>query len=296
LRPFAIAGLQLELPWGNNLDLLIEEIRAAKARLPWLNMIVLGELNCYVAATTAAEPMPGAAEDAFRRVARDNNVWLVPGSLFESNGGRVYNTTPVIDPRGNVVTRYRKMFPFAPYEQGVTPGDAFAVFEVPGVGKFGISICYDIWFPEHARTLAWMGAEVILNPSLTNTIDRDLELALVRATAAQNQCYVFNVNGAGRAGFGRSIVCGPGGDVLHQASSAREVFALELDLDVVTRTRERGWHGLGQVVKSFRDNTVSFPPYAESARSATFDALGPLGKPQAEQAQSAVPPLRIAKN
>ncbi len=295
MRPFAIAGLQLELPRGNNLDLLVEEIRLAKARLPWLNMIVLGELNCYGAATSTAEAMPGAAEEAFRAAARDNNIWLVPGSLFERVGDAIHNTTPVIDPRGNVVTRYRKMFPFTPYEQGVSPGDTFAVFEVPGVGKFGISICYDIWFPEHARTLAWMGAEVILNPSLTNTIDRDTELALVRAAAAQNQCYVFNVNGAGTAGFGRSIVAGPGGEVLHQAATAREVFALELDLDVVTRVRERGWHGLGQVLKSFRDSTVAFPPYAQGARSDALDALGPLEKPQAEQAQSPVPPLRIAK-
>ncbi len=195
------------------------------------------------------------------------------------------------------------MFPFYPYEQGVTPGDSFCVFDVPEVGRFGISICYDIWFPEAARTLAWMGAEVIINPSLTNTIDRDVELSIVRATAAQNQCYVFNVNVAGTLGFGRSIVCGPGGEVLYQAGPVREVFALELDLDYVQRVRERGWNGLGQVLKSFRDNTVAFPPYQQGARSPALDALGTLDKPQAlssgsdqeKSEESHMPHLRIAK-
>jgi predicted amidohydrolase len=283
LRPFAIAGLQLELPRGNNLAMLVEEIRLAKARLPWVNMLVLSELATYGTAPSNAEAFPGPAESACCKAARDNKVWLITGSVFECDGDKIYNTASVIDPQGAVVARYRKIFPWFPYEAGIEPGDHFTVFDVPGVGRIGVSICYDIWFPEHARTLAWMGAEMIVNPSLTNTIDRDVELSLARATAAQNQCFLFNVNGAGTAGFGRSIVCGPGGEVLHQASIGREVFALEFDFDIITRARERGWHGLGQVVKSFRDNKVPFAPYTAGARSQAFDALGPLKMPKAEE-------------
>ena len=160
------------------------------------------------------------------------------------------------------------------------------MFDVPGVGRFGISICYDIWFPETTRALAWLGAEVVINTSLTNTIDREVELTLVRAAAASNQCYVFNVNGAGMLGFGRSIVCGPGGDVLYQAGSGREVLALELDLDQVVSVRERGWNGLGQVLKSFRDRPIAYPPYQNGARSAVLDALGPLARPQGRKAET----------
>jgi hypothetical protein len=142
-----------------------------------------------------------------------------------------------------------------------------------------------------------MGVEVVINPSLTNTVDRDVELAIARASAAQNQCFVFNVNTAGTLALGRSIVCGPGGEVLHQASHGRDIFALELDLDVVARVRERGWHGLGQTLKSFRDNEVAFPPYAAGATSQALDALGALEKPQSaiESDAQSMPHLRIAK-
>jgi predicted amidohydrolase len=83
----------------------------------------------------------------------------------------------------------------------VTP----VVFDVPGAGKIGIAICYDVWFPEASRTLAAMGAEVILVPTMTNTIDRDVELSIARSTAAINQCIVVDVNVGGEQGFGRSV-------------------------------------------------------------------------------------------
>lgn len=297
MRLFSIAGLQLELARENNVARIVAEVRAAKKRLPWVDMIVVGELSAYGAGTDEAEPRDGPAETAFAAVAREMGVWLIPGSLFERAATGIYNTAPVINPAGEIVARYRKMFPFYPYESGVTPGDSFCVFDVPKVGRIGLSICYDIWFPETTRTLAWMGAEVVISPSLTNTVDRDVELSITRANAAMNQCYVFNVNTAGKLGLGRSIVCGPGGEVLHQASHGHDVFALELDLDAVTRVRERGWNGLGQPLKSFRDNDVVFPPYAEGAKSQTLEALGALEKPASaiEGDAQSVPHLRIAK-
>ena len=74
----------------------------------------------------------------------------------------------------------------------------FCVFDVPDVGRFGLSICYDMWFPETTRQLTSQGVEVLLHPVLTGTTDRDAELAIARATAAQFQCYVIDVNGLGR--------------------------------------------------------------------------------------------------
>ena len=86
----------------------------------------------------------------------------------------------MINPAGEIITRYEKMFPFYPYEAGITPGSAFCVFDVEDVGRFGVSNCYDIWFPETSRTLAAMGAEVILHPVMTTYIDRDIDLDQVR--------------------------------------------------------------------------------------------------------------------
>ncbi len=207
----------------------------------------------------------------------------MPGSLYVREGDRVHNVIPVIDPGGRVVARHRKMFPFLPYETGVASGTEFVVFDVPSVGRFGVSNCYDMWFPETTRTLAAMGAEVILHPSMTNTIDRDVELAIARANAASNQCYFFDINVAGALGFGRSIVCGPGGEVIHQAGSVREVFPVEVDFELVRRVRRRGWNGIGQVLKSFRDRAVDFPVCADRNHPAdALAALGPLQLPGRE--------------
>jgi deaminated glutathione amidase len=276
LGTLGIAGLQLDLEKGNNLARIGDEVAAAKKRLPWVDVIVLSELSAYGPDPRHAEPEGGPAEGELRRMAREAGVWLVPGSVFQQRSGHTYNVCPVIDPGGAVIARYSKMFPFTPYECGVTGGDGFCVFDLPGVARIGISICYDVWFPEVTRTLAWMGAEVILCPSLTNTIDREVEAVVVRANAAVNQVYFANINSAGRLGYGRSIVCGPGGEVIHQAGEGREVIACELDLDYLRRVRERGWNGLGQPLKSFRDCSVAFPPYQPGARSAALDALGPV--------------------
>src|SRR5262249_55728414 len=155
-------------------------------------------------------------EGRLAEIGRLNGVWLVPGSLFERSGNAVFNTTPVIAPTGAVVARYRKMFPFQPYERAIESGSEFVTFDIPGITRAGVSICYDMWFPETTRTLAAMGAEVILHPTLTDTIDRDVELAIARASAATNQCYFFDINGVGDGGVGRSIVVDPSGYVLHE--------------------------------------------------------------------------------
>jgi predicted amidohydrolase len=173
------------------------------------------------------------------------------------------------------------MFPFRPHEQGVEGGSEFVIFDVPEVGRFGVSICYDMWFPETTRTLASMGAEVILHPTMTDTLDRDLELSIARTNAAINQCYFFDFNGVGAMGNGRSIVVGPSGDVIHQCGVGEEVVPVEVDFNRVRRERERGMHGgLGQPLKSFRDRSVDFPLYSSESRSSPFfDTLGPLLKP-----------------
>ncbi len=275
MATFAIAGLQLEITRSDNLAYLRSEIEAVAARFPWVQMVLLGELSTHGSGTARAEPPGGRSEQEFCRIARALRIWLVPGSFYVREGDSVFNLSPVINPAGEVVARYRKMFPFLPYETGVASGTDFVVFDVPSVGRFGISNCYDMWFPETTRTLAAMGAEVILHPSMTNTIDRDVETAIARANAASNQCYFFDINVAGQLGFGQSIICGPGGEVIHQAGRGREIIPVEIDLEAVRRARRRGWNGIGQVLKSFRDRAVDFPVCAN--RSTTFDGLGALG-------------------
>lgn len=285
MSSFAVASVQLECRIGDNLGAMARQIAVVAKRFPWVDMILFGELCAHGPGLGAAEPMPGATEAHFCALARKHDVWLVPGSMYELDNGSIYNTVPVIDRQGRVVTRYRKIYPFEPYETGVTPGTECVTFKVPGVGTFGLSICYDFWFPETIRTLVWKGAEVILHPTLTSTIDRDAELAIARASAVTNQCYVLDVNSAGELAVGRSIVVGPEGDVLHVAGTGQEIIPLRIDLERVRRSRSDGVHGLGQPLKSFRDGPATFPPYAAGAgHSQSLQALGPLvmpGRPEA---------------
>ncbi|MEW6981281.1 carbon-nitrogen hydrolase family protein [Colwelliaceae bacterium 6471] len=273
---FSIAGLQLALPSGDNLDVIAAEIVKTKQRFPWLNMIVLSELSSYGPDKKYAESLPGHAENYYCQLAKENQIWLIPGSLFEEVDGKIFNTTSVINDQGEVVARYRKIYPFYPYEKGVEQGSDFVVFDVPQ-GRIGVAICYDLWFPEVARSLTCLGAEVLIYPTMTGTIDRPIELVLAQATAATNQCYVMTVNCAEKLGNGQSIAVGPDGDVIYQASTGYEIIPIEVDFTRVRRSRERGIHHLGQQLKSFRDNTIEFPVYTENKlKNKTLSELGPL--------------------
>lgn len=286
MRPFGVAGLQLRISGTeSNLSYLERRLNQLMRLFPWVEMAVFSELAAYGPSKARAEPLPGPAENAFREMAEKHEIWIVAGSLYEKRKDGIYNTTSVLDPSGEVVGRHRKMFPFTPYEEGVEAGTEFVVFDVPDVGRFGVSICYDAWVPETSRTLVAMGAEVILHPSLTGTIDRELELAIARSTATVNQCYFVDINGLGAGGVGRSIVVGPHGEVVHQAGEAEELIPLELDLERVKRSRERGILSLGQPLKSFRDRKVRFGVYDRSWTNDTgyLESLGPLTKPDRAQ-------------
>ncbi|MCW8873491.1 MAG: carbon-nitrogen hydrolase family protein [Xanthomonadales bacterium] len=292
----SMAALQLELGIEDNLSLIEHEIDLVKKRFPWVQLVVLPELCTFGPSTDLAVSLPGEVENCFREAALKNAIWLIPGSIFERRGQEVFNTAPVINPQGQVVARYRKQYPFLPYEKGVSAGDQFVVFDIPGAGRIGLIICYDMWFPETVRTLAWMGAEAIICPSLTNTIDREVELAIARSNAATNQVYFLNLNSAGRLAVGQTIFVGPDGQIIHQAGSGREIITVEMDFEHVRRVRERGLHGLCQTLKSFRDHRVEFPPYRQAqADPGAFGELGVLAVPRREPLTGPVAELKVAE-
>jgi len=283
MTPFAIAGVQMHVAaLQPNVAAMRQRLQVAMARFPWVQMVLFSELSPYGPLDRFAQPFPNDALAQFRQDAKALGIWLIPGSMFERRAdGRIFNTAVVINPEGEIVARYSKMFPFYPYEAGISAGTEFCVFDVPGVGRFGLSICYDIWFPETTRQLTSQGVEVLLHPVLTGTTDRDAEIAIARATAAQFQCYVFDVNGLSAGGVGRSLVVDPAAMVLHQSAGQEDIFPIEIDLNLVRRQRETGLRGLGQVLKSFRDRSASFPVYDRSSDSdAYLDTLGPLEMPR----------------
>jgi predicted amidohydrolase len=273
---FSIAGLQLDLPSGDNLEVIAKEIVKTKKRFPWLSMIVLSELASYGPEKKYASSFPSEAEKFYSQLAKEHDIWLIPGSIYEQAGSEIFNTTTVINNKGEIVARYRKIYPFYPYEEGVSCGHDFVVFDVPQ-GRIGVAICYDLWFPEVARQLTSMGAEVLIYPTLTGTIDRPIELVMAQATAATNQSYVIAINAAGSLGNGQSIVVGPEGNIIYQAGGGVEIIPIEVDFQLVRRNRERGLHCLGQPLKSFANNQIKFPVYTDDAAlNNTLKDLGPL--------------------
>ncbi|GAM72484.1 aliphatic amidase amiE [Vibrio sp. JCM 19236] len=115
---------------------------------------------------------------------------------------------------------------------------------------------------------------MIIHPTMTGTIDRELETCIARTHAVTNQCYFVDINGAGDLGNGKSIVVGPEGDVIYQAGETEQIITFEIDLNRVRRAREHGTMGLGQTLKSYRDNKVEYPQYQEE--SPYLAKLGPL--------------------
>ena len=281
MKPLSIAAIQLNLARKDNYTLLETKAREAVYRFPWLEMLVFSELAVGGAGANNSTFFLSEYLDKLKDLAKELDVWLIPGSFYEKTEEGTFNTTPVIDNKGDLVTKCRKLYPFLPYETGVAAGNEVCVFEIPGSGKVGIHICYDIWFPETSRALALKGAEVILHPSLTDTCDRDVERAMVKATAAQQQCYYIDVNAGGEQGVGLSLIAGPDGEILHDALAGEEFMLVEVDFDRVRRCRKRGLKGLGQPIKSYRDDPKQH--LSEVSDTDYLNKLGDLEVPKKEK-------------
>jgi deaminated glutathione amidase len=296
--PFAIAGIQMHLTHGSNLEAMRHRLELTMHLYPWVQMVVFSELSCFGPLLQHAQPLPGTAEESFQEMAARHRIWLLNGSMYERKDGAIYNTTSIIGPDGKIIGRYRKMFPFLPLEQGVAAGREFFHFDIEGVGRFGVLNCYDIWFPETVRQLTSEGVEVILHPVMTHTPDRDLDLTIAHATSAMFQCYIFDVNGLGAGGNGHSAVFDPSGRVLYQGDAAEQIIPVEIDLEQVHRSRQKGIRGFGQVMKSFRDRQVYFPVYDTEKFDARYlETLGPLAQPRRpDMPVSNVTPLPLRRS
>jgi len=259
VRPLSIAALQTAPVFGDpdaTLRRMGERVARVREVVPHVQLVMFPELHLPALApplephdspAALAVEVPGPLTEELAGIARANAVWLVPGSVYErAEAGRVHNTALVFSPEGELVAAYRKVFPWQPHESSA-PGDRFVTFDVPDVGRLGLSICYDGSFPETCRELAWMGAEAVLQVSLTTTSDRSQELVMARANAIFNQLYVVSLNAGSPAGLGRSVIVDPEGLVRLQAGDSEELLTDVLDLDAVTRVREYGTGGVSRL-------------------------------------------------
>jgi predicted amidohydrolase len=174
-RSLPIALVQTEPQCGGaDVDEFATDVTSVLRRFPGTRLVVYPELHLYGGRgdEQLAEPLTGPRATELATLAGDLGVWLVPGTLCEQAPDHgVYNTAVVFSPEGRLAAAYRKCFPWRPYEKFV-PGSEFVVFDLPGIGRAGLSICYDSWFPEVTRQLAWQGAEFVITPTRTTTRDR----------------------------------------------------------------------------------------------------------------------------
>jgi formamidase len=260
MRVLPIAALQVA-PVARDPDATLEHLRSQAAGVrdvaPRTQLLLFPELHLSAPPSpleessgymeSVAVEVPGPLTEALGEIARDLGLWLVPGSIWERAGsGEIFKTALAFSPEGELVARYRKVFPWQPHEHSA-PGDEFVTFDIPDLGRVGLAICYDGAFPETFRQLAWLGAEVVLQPALTPTADRDAELVMARANAIFNQLYVVSLNAAQPAGLGRSLIVDPEGLVRQQAGDQEELLTDAIDLDAVTRVREYGTAGVSRI-------------------------------------------------
>jgi formamidase len=281
MRALSIAALQTASVPGDpeaTLGRLADRAGAVRAAVPHAQLLLLPELHLSAPPALLDEhggypervavEIPGPLTERLGEIARRSGLWLVPGSVYErAADGQVHNTALVLSPEGELVASYRKVFPWQPHE-ACAAGDRFVTFDMPNLGRIGLAICYDGNFPETFRQLAWMGAEVVLQPTLTTTSDRDAELVMARANAIFNQLYVISLNAAVPAGLGRSLIVDPEGILRVSAGGGEEVLTDVLDLDAVGRVREFGTAGVSRMWEQILrvGPGIELPMYGGSVR------------------------------
>jgi formamidase len=259
LRPLFLAGLQTAGIPGEPEQTLAqfeERVRALPQLFDGLQLAIAPELHLMGCGGLLDEPadwmertaveVPGPLTERLSSLAASTGLWLVPGSVYERTADGIYNSALVFAPSGELIARYRKCFPWQPYEIS-RPGREVVTFDMPGLGRIGVAICHDGVFPEVFRQLSWFGAEAILQLTLTGTADRAAETVVARANAIVNQVHVVNVSASSPVGAGRSIVVDPEGSVRYEGGSGEEVLTVVLDLDATAIARTRGSFGMNRL-------------------------------------------------
>jgi deaminated glutathione amidase len=202
----------------------------------------------------AAEPVPGSSTDWLGGVAAAHTAWVLGGSVIERDGATRYNTCVLVDRSGTLRARYRKIHLFeAALDSGevVREADIYAAGVEPVLAEIdgwrcGLSICYDVRFPELYRHYAACDAHVLFIPgNFTLRTGRDHWETLVRARAIENQCYVAAPNQGGTnartgvASYGHSLAVDPWGEVLGTAGDADGVLRVQFDPGRLASVRGR---------------------------------------------------------
>ncbi len=234
---------------------LLEVAAAGRA-----DLAALPELFTYLGSSSrhpeVAEPIPGPSSRRLAKMARQHEMWVLGGSFLESAEGRIYNTSLLFDREGKQIARYRKIHLFDVdlpgqsliRESATLASGSRVVTAQTEIGCVGLTICYDIRFPELYRRLCMQGAKVFFVPSaFTLETGKYHWETLLRARAIENQTFVvapaqcgtWNDEKQKRSCYGNSMVADPWGEVIARATDGVGVTYAELDFTYLEEVRKR---------------------------------------------------------
>jgi len=221
-----------------NLAKVVTWIREAHARGAQVAVFPECALTGYALsaaeADAIAEPVPGPRTAQLADACRDQDMLAVVGTIEADEEGRCFNTAVLLGPQG-ILGRYRKThLPFLGVDRFLAAGDAIGPPIETSAGRLGLLICYDLRLPEPARLLALAGAQALLLPTAWPASARLYPEFLARARAAENGLYLIAANRIGEERgtqyLGRSLIAGPDGEMLAQATPDQEQMLIA-DID-----------------------------------------------------------------
>jgi predicted amidohydrolase len=199
---------------------------------------------CYdslAEASPHAETIPGPSTEQFAAACKENGCYAIYG-LLEADGERIFNACVLVGPEG-VVGSYRKIhLPYLGVDRFTTPGDRpFAIHEAAGI-RVGMNICYDGGFPESARVLALLGADLVVLPTNWPPGAECMAGSVVNARAMENNIFYASCDRVGVERtfpfIGQSKICGPSGQTLAEANHDREAI-LYAEIDVAAARQKK---------------------------------------------------------
>lgn len=251
----AILQMKVQEEKSKNLEKVEELFKGRRTRDA--DLVLLPEMfNCpYETDRFAdyAEEIPGETTSLLSDLASDSDTYIVGGSIPEKADDKVFNTSAVFNPEGEMIGKHRKAHLFRVDYPGriqfdeakyLDAGDEVTVLETE-LGKMGVAICYDLRFPELFRSMTGVGSKMVLIPAAFNTTTGPAHWRTVlRTRAIDNQLFVAAASPARNRSsnykaYGHSLAVDPWGEVLSEAGEGEESLYVDIDLDRVEEIRKR---------------------------------------------------------
>ncbi|XP_064608875.1 omega-amidase NIT2-like [Liolophura sinensis] len=254
---FRLALVQMSVVLSKSENISHATRLVGEAAAKGANMVALPELFVTPCSPglmkKAAEPLMGETIQALREAARKSRIYLIGGTIVEQEGEKRYNTCNVIDPEGELIASYRKLHAFdvdLPPNLRIVESETFArgyrltTFDTP-ICRVGLSICYDIRFPEMTLLYGQKGCKLVFMAGAFNNVTGPAHWeAILRTRAVDQQMYIAAASPARDlkspyVTWGHSMIVNPWGEILAQAEFDEEIIMADIDMKVLETVRRQ---------------------------------------------------------